>query len=250
MEVEEFVKSMPFFTKHYMLAIFVVTATISFNLINYEYLLLTYENIFEHYRIWTLVTNFLVIGKFSFHFLFKLFMVYYAVGSIEKYHTPNKYADFVYLIMVCMGFVWIYSLFVDATAYMSTQFILCLMYIYCKKEPLNKVRFMFGFVFKNAYLPWVLVVYYLITDQSIKQLLIGIAAGHTYIVLKDILPNSTYKYNILETPKFLQKLVIKYGPNFAANNFGGFGAPNAGEQPRRQGPQPFRFFRGQGVRLG
>jgi len=70
----------------------------------------------------------------------------------------------------------------------------------------SKVIF-YSFLFLNhktdAYLPWVLVVYYLITDQSIKQLLIGIAAGHTYIVLKDILPNSTYKYNILETPKFL-----------------------------------------------
>jgi len=179
----------------------------------------------------------------------KLFLVYYAVGNIEKYHTPNKYADFIYLIMVSMGLVTIYSFFVGSTGYMSNQFVLCLLYIYCKKEPLNRVRFMFGFVFKNAYLPWVILFYELLTGGSIINLLIGIAAGHTYIVLKDVLPNSQYKLDILETPMFVKKLVAQYGPQFANNNLGGFGAggENAGAAPRAR---PFRFFRGAGVRIG
>ncbi len=74
---------------------------------------------------------------------------------------------------------------------------------------------MFGFVFKSitlfstkkwldAYLPWVIVVYSVLTGANdILSYLVGIAAGHTYIVLKDVVPNSQYKYNILQTPKFL-----------------------------------------------
>ena len=37
--------------------------------------------------------------------------------------------------------------------------------------------------------------------------LIGIAVGHTYIFLKDILPQ-THGYNFLKTPEFIKKLVI------------------------------------------
>jgi len=45
-----------------------------------------------------------------------------------------------------------------------------------------------------------------------------------------------------------RSLVAKYGPNFATNNFGGFGAGAQG-QPQPQAPVN-RFFRGHGVRLG
>jgi len=104
----------------------------------------------------------------------------------------------------------------------------------------------FVFVFKNAYLPFAILGYELLTGHSIISLIIGIAAGHTYIVLKDILPNSKYKYNFLATPKFIQNLVVKYGPSFANNNFGGFQQ----QQNQQPGPQNLRFFQGRGVRLG
>jgi Derlin-2/3 len=248
MEFEQFIKTIPPFTKHYMIGALAAAALLSFKLIGGDKLGLTYSGIVDHLYIWTPITNFFVVGTFSFGFLFRLYAIYFAIGSLEKYHTPNKYADFAYLILICMGLIFIFSFILGQTMIMSHQFLMCLMYIYCKKEPLNKVRFMFGFVFKNAYLPWVLLIYEVMSGQSIVPLLIGIAAGHSYIVLKDILPNSQYKYNLLETPKFVRSLVAKYGPNFATNNFGGFGA---GAQGQAQPQAPVnRFFRGHGVRLG
>jgi Der1-like family len=102
----------------------------------------------------------------------------------------------------------------DATAFMGMQLVYAMLYIYCKREPLLMVSFLFGFKFKSkkydfliqtkdANFPWVLVIYELLTGASIERTLIGIAAGHTYIVLKDILPNSQYRYNFLQTPKFM-----------------------------------------------
>ncbi len=46
------------------------------------------------------------------------------------------------------------------------------------------------------------MAYSLLSGAPILQDLIGVAAGHTYIFLKDILPNS-HRINILRTPKFL-----------------------------------------------
>jgi hypothetical protein len=39
-------------------------------------------------------------------------------------------------------------------------------------------------------------------DKSILSDLVGIAVGHTYYFLHDILP-TTHGYNILKTPRFL-----------------------------------------------
>lgn len=58
------------------------------------------------------------------------------------------------------------------------------------------------FWIKGAYLPWVLLGFNVITGGGIFDDLIGLASGHLYIVLKDILPNS-HGYNFLKTPIFL-----------------------------------------------
>jgi hypothetical protein len=55
-------------------------------------------------------------------------------------------------------------------------------------------------------LPWVLVGLSIVTGGDPFHDLIGIAAGHTYIYLKEVLP-VTYGYNILKTPKFIENWV-------------------------------------------
>lgn len=55
-------------------------------------------------------------------------------------------------------------------------------------------------------------LHFLNDDESIYKDLIGIAAGHIYIVLKDFLP-ITHNIRILETPKFLYIYIYKYITN-------------------------------------
>lgn len=265
-DVESWFKSLPFFTRHYMLGCLIGTAASSLQLVSADKLALSYDGIFKHHYFWTILTNFFVAGNLSFHFLIRMYFIYYAVGSIERHHTPGKYPDFLYLIMVCAGLVLVYSIIAGKVHYLSNPFILSLLYIYSKKEPLKTVRFMFGFVFKNAYLPWVLLIYDLFTGQSVLPLLVGIAAGHTYIVLKDILPFSKYKLNLLKTPPFVYQLAAKLGPE-ATNPApqAAFGARNnqqnrpnqgmgmGGIRPQMQMPQAGGvggFFGGQGMRIG
>lgn len=59
---------------------------------------------------------------------------------------------------------------------------------------------------KSSNLPWVLVLLSVLTGGDPFKDLIGIAAGHTYIFLKTILPRS-HGYDLLKTPKFIIKLV-------------------------------------------
>jgi len=115
-----------------------------------------------------------------------------------------------------------------------------------RKSQWKKITFMFGFVFKSAYLPWVLVGWHTITGGSIMSDLIGIAAGHLYIFLKDVLPTSPYKYNVLKTPKFIEKLVNKY---YTVPN-GNVGGVNPINQPQNDIRMGWRAFGGRAVRLG
>ena len=55
----------------------------------------------------------------------------------------------------------------------------------------------------GGYLPWAIMAWTLLTGGNILNDLIGVASGHLYIFLKDILPASPYKYNMLKTPAFL-----------------------------------------------
>jgi hypothetical protein len=94
--------------------------------------------------------------------------------------------------------------------------------------PFERVQFLFGFLVtseiliiliflsKNlgAYLPWVLIGYTVITGGSVVSELLGLASGHLYIILKDIVPNS-HGYNFLRTPQF----VYCFGISFIIKSF-------------------------------
>ena len=99
--------------------------------------------------------------------------------------------------------------------YMGVQLSFSLLYVWCKKEPLAQVRFFFGFVFKSGYLPWVMVAFDLFSaNPHFYQELIGLAVGHSYIILKDLLPR-TKGIDVLRCPKFFKKFVDQYWYKFA-----------------------------------
>lgn len=68
-----------------------------------------------------------------------------------------------------------------------TSFVFSIMYVWCKNEPDLTIS-IWGFPVKSANLPWVLVLMSVLTGGDPFADLIGIAAGHTYVYLKNVLP--------------------------------------------------------------
>ena len=89
----------------------------------------------------------------------------------------------------------------------SFSFISGAMYVWAKYEPGLTLTF-YGIPFKSEHFPWVYCGFTLITGGDVIAPLIGIAAGHTFIFFKIILPRS-HGYNFLNTPKFFEKYVNK-----------------------------------------
>jgi len=79
------------------------------------------------------------------------------------------------------------------------------LYVFCKNEPDRPMQ-IWGFPVTSGNLPWVLILFSILTGGDPFNDLIGIAAGHTYIFLKINLPLS-HGYNLLQTPKWIESLV-------------------------------------------
>lgn len=87
------------------------------------------------------------------------------------------------------------------------SFTFSILYVYCKLEPDGMIS-LWGFPVKTGNLPWVLLVFSILTGGDPFHDLIGIAAGHTYWYLKFDLPVS-HGYNLLKTPKMVENWVAE-----------------------------------------
>ena len=144
-------------------------------------------------------------------YIFNLMMIYWGINSVEEYFEKRQ-ADLATLLafnaLVCLVFAWL----ADDALVMQDKFVFSLIYVWSKLVPDRPTSIM-GFAFQSCHVPWVLMVYHLLTGKSPFSDLIGVATGHTYIYLKMILPES-HGYDLLKTPWYMEKLVAKLNHMF------------------------------------
>ena len=86
---------------------------------------------------------------------------------------------------------------------LNTAFVFSLVYIFCKKNPEQRFSFLFIFVVSGAIFPWCYLAFLLLLGANWVDLVIGLVVGHVYIYLKEILPKSANRIDILRTPHFM-----------------------------------------------
>ena len=204
-ELADYYKSIPPFTRYFITGVFVMSFGMTYQLIS-PYSMLLDETAYKKLKVWKFVTTFMFAGPFSQSFLFSLIMIYFTLRRAEEYFK-NKNADFAVLILFSMVATWFYSYIYGNVMVLHNSFVFSLMYVWCKLQPDLTVS-IWGFPVKSANLPWVLLGMSILTGGDPFKDLIGIAAGHTYIYLKMILPIS-HGYNLLRTPKLLEQYIAK-----------------------------------------
>ena len=265
-EIKEFYNSIPPFTRYFMTGVFIQSFAMTYKFVSPYSLLLSFEQVFQlKSQFWRLFTTFLFAGPFSQGFLFSLLMMYFSLSKIEM-HFKAKHAEFMTLILFCAVVCTFYAFIYGEYMVMHKSFLFALMYCWCKLEPDMTVS-LWGFPVKSANLPWVMLFLSILTAGDPFQDLIGIAAGHTYIYIRLILPVS-HGYHLLKSPhiwsKYLLDLVDYYYPRGGLNRRNIWGMGNdrqAGgsarvegggirEEPQANSGARFRAFGGSGVRLG
>ena len=268
----------PPITRYYLTIIF-ITATIATYFKSLQtiilYIYLDYDMAFKQFQIWRLFTNLLFVGGFSTSFLFFSLMMYMHFKTVEENSIMLRvYAKFIMMLFYLLVFLNILNIFsykifgFKPGLTLAQQLLLAFIYIDSKREPQKMINLYF-LPIKNAFYPYALIVFNIVSGAGIYDNIIGIIAGNIYFVLVDVLP-VTKNLNILKTPKFLVDLLEKYyysrltngnvnneNTNQGGNNrrfgFGNSGAVNAGRGNNNNNNNNrggFRAFAGTGHTVG
>lgn len=205
-------------TRYYITALF-ITAIIATYLKSLQiviyYIYLDYKLVFYFFQIWRLFTNIFFIGGFSTSFLFFVVMMYMHIQQVEKSAIVTRvYATFIMMIIYLLIFLNIINL-ISFKVFgfppgftLAQQLLLAFIYVDSKREPQKMLNLYFVPV-KNAFYPYALIIFNIVSGGGIYDNIIGIIAGNIYYVMVDVLP-VTKNLKILKTPKFLVDLLEKY----------------------------------------
>jgi len=191
---------LPKITKYYIFSVFCVTFTITYNIIDYRIIRLNFNKTFQ---LWRLITNFLIVGKFSMNFLFFLLMAFQLYEKMESTCVKNKrYAEFIIMVFYVMSFLILITYFLEHTYFLSFELLFSILYIDCKRNPDQRKAIWGAFVVKNSYVPFALTFINLMAGGNILSDFVGIGVGHLYYFLKDYVPVA-FGIDILKTPEFM-----------------------------------------------
>jgi len=184
-DLKTYILQVPPVTRYFTGITFFLSFCMTYSIISPYQLFLVFEYVGKG-QIWRLLTTFFFAGTFSMNFLFAMMMNYWTINNIEKYFE-GKEADLAALLIfnafTSMFFAWL------ASEYMVMQscYIFSLMYVWSKLVPDQPMQ-IWGFPVKSGHLPWVLIAFHTLTGGNPFSDLIGVAAGHTYIYLRMVLP--------------------------------------------------------------
>ena len=192
-------------TRYFMGITLLLSFCMTYQIISPYSLFLTFDLVGKG-QVWRLITTYFFAGGFSMNFLFAMMMNYYVISNLEKYHE-NKESQFATLLIFNAVVGLFYAWLAGEYMVMQSPYVFSLLYVACKFQPDQEVS-IWGFPVQSANLPWVLLVFHVLTGGSPIQDLVGIAAGHTYVYLKLVLPQS-HGYDLLKTPSLIEALTQK-----------------------------------------
>jgi len=201
---EEWFKNLPPITKTYLTSAVVTTALLMFGSISPQQIYINYELVFKRFEIWRLLTNFLFFGKFSFKFVFQMFILQSYMSMVEthrKYAGDRGRAEFIHMIIFMVLVLLLVGFLMGGLPFLGQPLIFGVLYIWSRIDPIREVNY-WGFKFKAWHLPFVLVVVGMLMGNSPIMDLIGIITGHTYHFAMNIIPQ-VYGWQPLKCPTFL-----------------------------------------------
>lgn len=192
-------------TRAYTTACVVTTIAVQLEIISPFQLYFNPDLILYQYQFWRLITNFMFFGTVGFNFLFNMIFTYRYCRMLEEGSFRSRTADFVFMFLFGGMLMTIVAMFVNMV-FLGHAFTIMLVYVWSRRNPYIRMNF-FGLLnFQAPYLPWVLLGFSLLLGNSVIVDLMGIAVGHIYFFLEDVLPAQQAGLKLLKTPRILKWL--------------------------------------------
>lgn len=206
MSPEEWYRSLPLITKIYFTTAVATTCLTSFGVLSPQLLYLNFELVFKKFQIWRLLTCFIFFGPFGMPFVFNIFILVRHFNMLESEYFNRGSAgtaDLVFMCLFGMTIMIVVAYFYEGLVFIGSALVFMTIYVWSRKDPHRPVNF-WGFSFDAWHFPFVLLVVGLIMNSNIVLDILGIAVGHLYHFLMDIVPlKFTSGRPVLYTPQWL-----------------------------------------------
>eukprot|EP00906_Rhabdomonas_costata_P023052 RCo033185 len=230
---EEWWNGQGFFTKKLLSLIVCLTLTASFGFIDPFYFVLDWRLALKGLQVWRLLTCpffFGVLGPGALAVLIDTYIFQMYSNRLEKENFAGRKADFLWMYVVLLSAMLLLGGGVLGMRVLGRSVLLAVVWVWCRHNPTQSLSIMGLFTVSALMFPWVLLGLHMIMGQGYLPALVGIASGHLYVYLTDILP-TTHGVTLLPTPALLRK----YFPD--ERLMGGIGGSTT-VVPRPGGPPP------------
>lgn len=200
---QEWWRSLPVVTKYLVSATVLSTLACYMNLTNYGNFALIWPLVWKQFQIWRLFGCAVFAGSFSFPYFFHVLMLYQNSlrYETEPYNTGGGGSSADYLWMICFSMICFFLISaVFDMFFMAESLLFTIIYVASRRNA-DGISSFFGLKFKTLYVPWINVAYRLLIGAGIMNPLIGIAVGHLYYFLVEVMPG-LHHVNVIKTPKW------------------------------------------------
>lgn len=254
---EQWYKNLPILTRIGLTAIFGVTVLVQLEILDPMLIMLNWPLVVNKLQVWRLLSTVFFFGKFSFQFLFQLYFFTSFSSKLEQneiFAQPGDYLFFLICQILLLDVISLILAYPNGMPMLGPSLVFSILYYWSRREPYAPLNF-FSFTIKGYQFPFALLFFQLLIGGNIWMDLLGLAAGHVYYFLKEVVP-AEYGYTLIKTPSFLVRFMTPYtqapvpaAGGAAAGGGGQFGGGGGGAPPPAPPPAP-RNFGGTGQRLG
>jgi Derlin-2/3 len=151
------------------------------------------------------------LGGFSFPFVMQCYLFTNFGGKLERNArfsaVPGEYLYFLFVVITLVSVFSLLLAWPRGYPLTGPAVIFSIIYYWSRCEPEARLSF-FGFELKGSQLPFGMVFFTMIIGGDVWTDLLGLAAGHLYYFLKDVVPGE-YRVQLISTPGIIQRLVKK-----------------------------------------
>ncbi|KAL7483577.1 hypothetical protein ACHAW6_009208 [Cyclotella cf. meneghiniana] len=202
-------QSLPLVTRYWFGSALLVTCAANFGFFSPMKLIFLWDSIWDDFEVWRFVTPFMFVGKFDFNTLFALYMLcsFSQRYETEPYNTGagGGTADYIFALMFGMSAIFvtypIMGKFMPILPLFARTLTFFVIYVWSKRHPTAPAS-IWGVEMKAIHLPFAYLVLTVLMGNPYADLLHGIAVGHLFYFLVDVVP-IVYGKDVLHTPQFL-----------------------------------------------
>ena len=233
---EQWYYNLPIVTRVGLTIFFSTTLLFQMGVLDPSLIILHWPMIYQKLQLWRLFTGSFFLGKFSFNLVFQLYFFTSFGSKLERNeiftNEPGGYVFFMLFQMIVISLLGLVLQWPTGIPMVGPSLIFSVIYYWSRREPYAQLSF-FSFNIKGFQFPFALLFFQMLMGGSPWMDLLGLASGHIFYFLKEIVPQE-YGKSWLVPPVFLQTFAVKH----------------LGAVPPQGGVRPQQNFGGAGQRLG